>query len=99
MHEALYEEMFEMEQRHWWFAAKHRIIIDLLGRKIRRGNEKPKIADLGCGCGMMLWWLKDRYDVAGVDGAPKAIEFCAKRGVPVQLGALPDEIPLAKGTF
>src|SRR5215212_7890740 len=96
MRDELYEEMFEMEQRHWWFAAKHRIVIDLLGRLI---PEKAKVADLGCGCGMLLYKLKDKYEVVGVDGSQKAIEFCALRGVPVKLGRFPEEIPLERESF
>ena len=78
-----------MEQRHWWFAAKHRIVMDLLGRMLRRvegARARARVADLGCGCGMLLYKLKDKYDVVGVDGSEKAIEFCAVRGVPVKLG-------------
>jgi SAM-dependent methyltransferase len=101
MRDELYEEMFEMEQRHWWFAAKHRIVADLLKRMLpkREEGERAKVADLGCGCGMLLYKLKDRYDVVGVDGAQKAIEFCALRGVPVKLGRFPEEIPLEREAF
>ena len=101
MRDELYQEMFEMEQRHWWFAAKHRIVSDLLGRLLPTDSQDPKakVADLGCGCGMLLYKLKDKYDVIGVDGSEKAIEFCALRGVPVKLGRFPDEIPLEPKGF
>ena len=100
MRDELYQEMFEMEQRHWWFAAKHRIVENLLARMLpQREGERRKIADLGCGCGMLLYRLKDRYDVVGVDGSPKAIEFCAVRNVPVKLGEFPQSIPLKSETY
>jgi SAM-dependent methyltransferase len=101
MRDELYEEMFEMEQRHWWFAAKHRIVEHLLARMLPPPppGQRHKIADLGCGCGMLLYRLKDRYEVVGVDGSPKAIEFCALRDVPVKLGDFPQNIPLEPDTY
>ena len=30
MREELYAEIFAMEQEHWWFAARHRIVLHLL---------------------------------------------------------------------
>ena len=101
MRDELYQEMFEMEQRHWWFAAKHRIVEHLLQRMVppAQPGKRAKIADLGCGCGMLLYKLKDRYDVIGVDGSEKAIEFCAVRGVPVKLGDFPANIPLEQNGY
>jgi SAM-dependent methyltransferase len=101
MRDELYEEMFEMEQRHWWFAAKHRIVEHLLARLLppAREGERHRIADLGCGCGMLLYRLKERYEVVGVDGSPKAIEFCALRDVPVTLGDFPENIPLQPDSY
>jgi hypothetical protein len=32
MREELYTEIFNMEQRHWWFSARHQIILHLLER-------------------------------------------------------------------
>ena len=89
-----------MEQRHWWFAARRRIVESLLARMLRPRDEgRARIADLGCGCGMLLYRLKDRYDVIGVDGSPRAIEFCAVRDVPVKLGAFPENIPLEPESY
>src|SRR5688572_425114 len=106
MHHELYEEMFEMEQRHWWFAAKHRIVADLLRRYVRPTvnsstavTGRPRVADLGCGCGMMIFKLKDAYDVVGVDGSPRALEFCARRSMRTTLGHLPGNIPLDRDGF
>jgi hypothetical protein len=32
MREELYSEISAMEQEHWWFVARHRIVLDLLKR-------------------------------------------------------------------
>ncbi len=101
MRDELYQEMFEMEQHHWWFAAKHRIVGNLIDRMLplQPDGRRAQVADLGCGCGMMLYKLKDRYEVVGIDGSLKAIEFSALRGVPVKLGDFPDNIPLEQNSF
>src|SRR5262245_48165974 len=105
MDRALYAEMFAVEQTHWWFRAKHRIVRDLLGRYLPRPDDGAfraspvRIADLGCGCGGMLAALAQEYDVTGLDASPEAAAFSAQRGIPVRLGFLPDQVPLPKDAF
>ena len=95
----LYKEMFTLEQDHWWFSAKHRIILSMLRRVLPAGQRKLSVADLGCGCGRMLQLLSDRYEAIGVDASPLAVEFCKERNVTVVRGELPGSLPLAVGTF
>ena len=101
MRDELYDEMFVMEQRHWWFAGKHRIVASLLERYLppAENGRKPRIADLGCGCGMLLSKLRDKYDVSGVDMSPQAVAFSAQRGVRVERGGLPDDVPLEHAAY
>ena len=56
MHEDVYRDMFEVEDRHWWYSGKQRIVRNLLARYLapRANGEKQRVADLGCGCGIML---------------------------------------------
>ncbi len=100
MDRALYAEMFAVEQRHWWFAAKQRIVLDLLRRLLPRApRDRPRVADLGCGCGGMLARLAERYEVTGMDASPEAAAFAAQRGIQVQLGFLPNQVPLPREHF
>ncbi len=96
MRDDVYEEMFRIEDTHWWYVSKQRIVAKLIERYAKRGAAKARlnIADLGCGCGAMLNRLKDQHDVVGVDSSPLAIQFCARRGIAVQQGSFPNEIPL-----
>jgi SAM-dependent methyltransferase len=100
MREELYAEIFKMEQEHWWFAARHRIVLHLLRRYLPPdGGKRQKVADLGCGCGMMLQRLSQKYDPIGLDGSRHAIEFALHRGVNAKLGALPEDVPLSRESY
>ena len=85
MQDDVYQTMFEVEDRHWWYVAKQQIVLSLLRRYLPSANGiRPRVADLGCGCGAMLTRLSRDYDAIGIDGSPHAIDFCARRGVKAQ---------------
>src|SRR5512133_2578103 len=94
----LYAEMFKLEEKHWWFSAKHQVVLSLLARQLAL-RPAPRVADIGCGCGRMLQLLASRYDAVGVDASPIAVEFSHQRGVRIVQGSLPDEIPLPAASF
>jgi SAM-dependent methyltransferase len=100
MRDELYGEIFAAEQEHWWFVARHRIVLHLLERYLLPNGGAPyKVADLGCGCGMMLLRLSEKYEPVGLDGSRHAIEFARRRGVTAKLGALPEEVPLSRESY
>jgi SAM-dependent methyltransferase len=100
MREELYGEIFAAEQEHWWFVGRQRIVLYLLEQYLPRNSGTPsKVADLGCGCGMMLLRLSEKYEPVGVDGSRHAIEFALRRGVTAKLGALPDDVPLSRESY
>ena len=99
MESYLYKEMFALEQNHWWFAAKHRIVLELLGRHFAGQAGRWRVADIGCGCGRMLELLAKDYDAMGLDASPLAVEFSHQRGVNILQGFLPDQIPLPEKSF
>jgi SAM-dependent methyltransferase len=101
--QALYDEMYRLEQRHWWFAAKRRIVGSLLERfstVLPTEERKPRVCDLGCGCGMQAAELAARgWDVVGVDASEDALTNCRSRGVEAMHGLLPDDIPVPPATM
>ncbi len=104
MEKILYEEMFRMEERHWWFAGRRQIILALfryLSKKIKPPPPKLAICDIGTGCGIMLWELKKNkyYEAKGIDRSEAAMEFCRQRGVTVIKGSLPEAIPFPPNSF
>lgn len=98
MNDEVYEEMYRVESRHWWFGAKHKIVRSLLARYAPAApTTRPRVIDLGCGCGYLLHLINDQYDAVGMDGSSQAVEFSRKRGVRVEEGMLPEPVPFEDG--
>ncbi len=67
-----------IEETHWWFRARRRIVQGLIHELLPPGTGK-KILDVGCGTGGITAYLSGEYAVMGVDPAPEAIAFARKR--------------------
>lgn len=75
-----YEKMYILEEKHWWFRGKRKLIETLLSLE-SKGNEL-KILDLGCGTGSNALFLKPytaRGELIGVDNSTHAINYANKR--------------------
>jgi SAM-dependent methyltransferase len=94
---AEYEKMFRVEDTHWWFAGKRRLVrvlLDLLPAQPGRA-----ILDVGCGTGGMSVLLKEYGRVNGVDASELAIGFSARRRIAtLERAALP-WLPFAPAVF
>jgi len=80
----VYDHFFRAEERHWWFRARRRILAEALRQAVPGGETaRPgrTIADVGCGTGGMVALLSGFGTVTGVDEAPEAREYCARRGL------------------
>jgi len=74
----LYERFYLAEETHWWFRARRRILASVMETLPLPGNTR--IVDFGCGTGGMMEVLGRFGRVTGVDDAPLAREYCARRG-------------------
>jgi SAM-dependent methyltransferase len=83
-----YSIMYRVEESHWWFVGRRRILSTFVERIIKAlGNEDPKILDVGCGTGANLEMLSNFGNAEGVDVSPEALTFCRSRGLDrVKLG-------------
>jgi SAM-dependent methyltransferase len=102
MWEVLHRLHHELDDRHWWFAARRRIVLQVLDAALRRAGPagKPRILDIGCGGGGTLRELALRGEAFGLDPEPSAVEAAMRRArCEVRLGRLPDEIPYELGSF
>lgn len=72
----------------------------LIDRHLTRPADaaRPKLIDLGCGTGALLRECAHAFDVAGMDTHEAAIEACARDGLDVRFGTLPDAVPFEPGS-
>jgi SAM-dependent methyltransferase len=88
MEERFYEEYTRIQDEHWWFAGRRRIIGSVLSRRLPpSGDGGVRILDVGCGTGTNLTELSRFGRVEGVDTESAAVEFCRSRGWSVGLSA------------
>lgn len=100
MMEHTYPILYAVEQTHWWYIGRRRILsgfVEDICRKVT--DRKPRILDVGCGTGANLLMLSEYGHVEGVDVSEDALAFCRARGLDkVKLGAA-EELPYEDGTF
>lgn len=95
-----YPILFEVEQSHWWYRGRRRIIAGFVKDICRNfADRRARILDVGCGTGANLIMLSEFGDAEGVDISPDALEFCRQRGLDnVRLGSA-EEIPYEDSSF
>jgi len=100
MKEHTYPIMFRIEQSHWWYTGRRKILTSFVEDICRRVTDRrPRILDVGCGTGANLLMLSQYGDAEGVDISEDALAFCRERGLEkVKLGA-GEELPYDDGTF
>jgi SAM-dependent methyltransferase len=87
MQQHTYAIMRRVEESHWWFAGRRRIIRSFVARVCReltsaRGAEAQlNILDVGCGTGANLEMLDEFGTAEGVDISSEALAFCRERGL------------------
>ncbi|HEV8203501.1 MAG TPA: methyltransferase domain-containing protein [Pyrinomonadaceae bacterium] len=100
MKEHTYPIMFRVEQAHWWYTGRRKILagfVEAICREVT--DRRPRILDVGCGTGANLLMLAEYGDAEGVDISEDALAFCRERGLDkVRLGA-GEQLPYDDGTF
>ena len=100
MMEHTYPILYAVEQSHWWYIGRRRILAGFVEQICRQVKDRPaRILDVGCGTGANLLMLSKYGQAEGVDVSEDALEFCRARGLDhVKLGAA-EELPYDDGTF
>jgi SAM-dependent methyltransferase len=95
-----YPILFEVEESHWWYIGRRRIIASFVKAICDQVKDRrARILDVGCGTGANLVRLSDFGDAEGVDISPDALKFCRERGLNnVRLGAA-EALPYEDGEF
>jgi len=87
---AALDEHDRVEDVHWWFTARRRIVLDRLSRLVPPAPDRL-VVEVGCGTGANLAALAARYRVLGIEPDAIAAERARqKSGAPVLVGALPE---------
>jgi SAM-dependent methyltransferase len=102
MDRRMYEVHWSLEECHWWFKGRRRILVEVLSRYLPvRLDRKPlRIAEIGCGTGGNLPALARLGKVTGVEPDPVGAKWARDRtGLEVVCDSLPDCPSLPDGTF
>jgi SAM-dependent methyltransferase len=92
-----YTTMYEVEDRHWWYAGMRAITSALLDEYT--DLRQATILDAGCGTGANLLLL-NRYGTAhGIDIEPAALALCRQRALPRLEQASVSALPFASASF
>jgi SAM-dependent methyltransferase len=68
----------EIEQSHWWFVARRRILKAVINA-VLPPSAATTIVDVGCGTGANLAGLADQYQCIGLDTSREAVRLAAER--------------------
>jgi SAM-dependent methyltransferase len=81
----------DIEDRHWWFRGRRRILRRLLA-EIAPPGAGQRIVDVGCGTGANIASLADAYECHGIDPSAEGIRLAQTRFPAVQFtcGFAPD---------
>tara|TARA_B100000315_G_scaffold122406_1_gene112271 strand:- start:609 stop:1346 length:738 start_codon:yes stop_codon:yes gene_type:complete len=76
-----YKKMYDLEESHWWFLNKRKLIFSFLKKYYPKKDIGRRILDVGCGTGIILNEF-DKYGKAyGIDLSQHALKFCKLRGL------------------
>ena len=98
MENHVYELECDLEERHWWFSARHHKFLGIL-----RACKVPldaSILDVGSSTGGTIRYLR-KYgynNVIGVDASYVAIEFASKKCIDIRFGDILN-LPFPQNTF
>ncbi|MDT5061906.1 MAG: hypothetical protein QOH63_2365 [Acidobacteriota bacterium] len=100
MQQHTYSIMYEVEETHWWFVGRRRIIasfVEKICREIK--DHTPRILDVGCGTGANLELLGKYGEASGVDVSQDALTFCRARGLENVRHGEAEKLPFEDGSF
>ncbi len=90
MERVVYQQMAELDDRHWWYRARRDILANLIRREARP-PDNAKILELGCGTGHNLSMLGQFGRVDGLELDDEARALSEKRlGRSIMSAPLPE---------
>src|SRR6185503_17431821 len=104
MQQHTYSIMHRVEETHWWFVGRRKIIESFLKRvcaALKPGSHEGSlnILDVGCGTGANLEMLSQFGKAEGVDVSAEALEFCRERGLQHVKEGAAEALPYESDSF
>jgi SAM-dependent methyltransferase len=98
MDDGLERRTFALEDEHWWYRGRRRVLAAVLDRLALPADAR--ILDAGCGSGRNMVDLVRRGRVCGLELAPSSLQAAATRKVgEVRAGSLEQPLPFRDGAF
>jgi SAM-dependent methyltransferase len=99
MERSAYTEMAAIDENHWWYRARRRIVAEMITQHIAK-RPNLAIAEIGCGTGSNLPVLARFGQVTAVEPDADARAYAATRAdATIMEGRLPDGLPLAENSL
>ena len=97
MDSLLLRQHLELEEDHWWFVARRRILLSLL--QLNLSPERQfEVLDAGCGGGAIMESLRCYGRVQGLEISEAALQHNREQGREVTLGSV-EQIPFTGDSF
>jgi len=78
MDSSVYALHAQLEDQHWWFKARRRIVMPLID-DVMQNHSEDLVVDIGCGTGGTVAALTSKYRCLGVDASELAINSARDR--------------------
>lgn len=90
---------YEIEETHWWFKARRRLV-RRHAEKIRKELGRPlRILDVACATAMSFRFLADLGEIRGLDISTETIHFAKQRGIDRIVRGDAQKMPFRDGAF
>jgi SAM-dependent methyltransferase len=90
MERIVYQQMAELDERHWWYRARRKVLAELIRREVQP-PPNARILEIGCGTGHNLAMLGEFGHVDGLELDDEARSISEKRlGRTVMSAPLPE---------
>jgi 2-polyprenyl-3-methyl-5-hydroxy-6-metoxy-1,4-benzoquinol methylase len=90
MERQIYDRMAELDELHWWYVARRKILSDLIRREVKPPHG-ARILEIGCGTGHNLDMLAGFGAVEGLETDAEARTIAEERlGRPIAFSPLPE---------
>jgi SAM-dependent methyltransferase len=99
MERSVYREMADLDQRHWWYRGRRRVLEELIRREVRPPKD-ARILEIGCGTGHNLEMLGSYGPVDAIELDDESRAIAERRlGRAVMNAPLPELSGVAEGAY